>query len=151
MRLMLISERVLLTLWVGGLWAVGYLAAPTLFHVLDDRRLAGTIAGELFSAMSYIGLVAGAILLIGALYAAGRRWRTHWRIWILTAMLLLVAFGEFALRPEMAALRDTGLVEGTEAALRFARLHGVSSTLFLLNSLLGLVLVVFGVAPREDV
>jgi hypothetical protein len=30
------------------LWAVGYLAAPTLFATLSDRVLAGTIAASLF-------------------------------------------------------------------------------------------------------
>ena len=28
-----------LTLWIGGLWAVGYLVAPTLFYTLADRAL----------------------------------------------------------------------------------------------------------------
>ncbi|MCE2832533.1 MAG: DUF4149 domain-containing protein, partial [Oxalobacteraceae bacterium] len=41
--------RVLLvTFWVGSLWTVGYLAAPTLFATLPDRALAGSIAGSLF-------------------------------------------------------------------------------------------------------
>ena len=26
-----------ITLWVGALWAIGYLAAPTLFRLLDDK------------------------------------------------------------------------------------------------------------------
>lgn len=64
-------------------------------------------------------------------------------------MMLLIMVGEFGLRPEMTVLRDAGLVEGTEASARFARLHGVSSVLFLFNSLMGLVLVVFGVVPRD--
>lgn len=150
MRLMLVSERVLLTLWVGSMWAVGYLAAPTLFNVLDDRRLAGTIAGHLFGAISYIGFVAGGLLLLGALYAAGRCWYKRWRVWGLIAMLAVTAVGEFLLRPEMSVLRDAGLVEGTETAARFAYLHGLSSTLFLFNSLMGLILVMFGVVPKED-
>jgi len=33
-----------ITLWVGGLWAVGYLAAPMLFYNLSDRMLAGMVA-----------------------------------------------------------------------------------------------------------
>jgi len=40
---------IVITLWVGALWAIGYLAAPTLFHVLDDRALAGKVAGQLFT------------------------------------------------------------------------------------------------------
>lgn len=149
-RLVSVSERVLLTLWVGGMWITGYLVAPVLFNMLDDRRLAGAAAGALFSAISYIGLVAGALLLLIALYTASRRWYASWRIWGLVAMMLLIVVGEFGLRPEMTVLRDAGLVEGTEVAARFARLHGLSSVLFLFNSLMGLVLVVFGVVPRDE-
>jgi hypothetical protein len=32
-----------ISLWVGGLWAVGYLAAPILFFSLDNRMLAGLV------------------------------------------------------------------------------------------------------------
>lgn len=150
MRLVAVSERILLTLWVGGMWTTGYLMAPVLFDMLDDRRLAGTVAGALFGASSYIGLMAGALLLLAALYVAGRRWYANWRIWALATMMLLIVVGEFGLRPEMTVLRDAGLVEGTEAAARFARLHGLSSALFLYNSLMGLVLVIFGVVPRDE-
>jgi hypothetical protein len=40
-----------LTLWVGGFWAIGYLAAPMLFYNLDDRMLAGMLAGKMFTGM----------------------------------------------------------------------------------------------------
>ena len=32
------------TLWVGGLWAIGFMAAPALFASLKDRVLAGEVA-----------------------------------------------------------------------------------------------------------
>ena len=38
-----------ITLWVGGLLAIGYIAAPVLFASLGDRQLAGMIAGRLFA------------------------------------------------------------------------------------------------------
>ena len=44
-----------LTLWIGGLWAVGYLVAPTLFYTLADRALAGMVAGKLFTLIAYVG------------------------------------------------------------------------------------------------
>ena len=46
------------TLWVGGLWAIGYLAAPVLFSALSDKMLAGMLAGRMFSLIEYIGGVA---------------------------------------------------------------------------------------------
>ncbi len=126
------------------MWTVGYLVAPTLFAQLADRALAGAIAGQLFSIMSYIGLLAGGILLAGQFYQAPAGWRQNWRIGILIVMLLIIVIGEFYLQPLMADLKQAGLMQGSENAKQFGQLHGIASTLYVINSLLGLVLVVFG-------
>ncbi|MFZ5594387.1 MAG: DUF4149 domain-containing protein [Pseudomonadota bacterium] len=142
MRMVSISERILLTLWVGGLWAIGYLAVPVLFHALDDRQLAGELAGRMFGILSIVGLMCGVLLLIGALYRAGARWQRAWRVWVLLAMLVLVATGFFVLQPMMQDLKAQGLVEGSAQAAKFGRLHGISSIMYLVTSLLGLALVI---------
>ena len=135
------SERVLLSLWVGGLWAIGYLAVPILFATLEDRMLAGMLAGKMFSAMSFIGLGAGMALLLMALMTSARP-LSQWRVRLLLLMLVIVAVGEFVLQPMMAGLKVEGLVEGSETAARFAMLHGVASILYLINSLSGLALLI---------
>jgi dipeptide/tripeptide permease len=115
--------------------------------MIFDRFVAGGIAGRLFSIMSYIGLVCGTLLLTSVIYQAGREWRRIWRVWVLVAMLLMVTIGEFMLQPMMQALKAAapqGFVPGSAQAARFGMLHGISSTLFLATSLLGLVLVIFG-------
>jgi len=56
-------------------------------------------------------------------------------------MLGLVIVGEFVLQPMMAELKMEGLVAGSEQAASFARLHGIASILYLINSLAGAVLV----------
>jgi hypothetical protein len=139
-----ITERILLTLWIGGLWSVGYIVAPTLFAMLNDRSLAGAVAGQLFSIMSYLGLVAGGVLLSAQFYRAESLWYRNWRIGVLLLMLLVIVIGQFYLQPLMAELKTAGLSEGSDNARRFGQLHGVASVLFLINSLLGLGLVVFG-------
>ena len=55
-------ERVLLTLWVGGLWVTGLVVVPVLFRNYE-RMVAGDIAGRLFAAMSWLGMLCGALLL----------------------------------------------------------------------------------------
>jgi uncharacterized membrane protein len=60
-----------LTLWVGGLWTIGFVVAPTLFRSLDSRAQAGAIAGELFSLMAYIGLACGGYLALYRLFRFG--------------------------------------------------------------------------------
>lgn len=140
----LIGERILLTLWVGALWAIGYLAVPTLFAQLDDRVLAGLLAGRMFTLVSFLGLFCGGVLLVGAWLRQGRMALRSVRAWLLVVMLLLVAVGEFGLQPLMAQLKAQGLVEGSTQAVQFARLHGVASVLYLINSLCGLLLIGLG-------
>lgn len=145
-----IPERIALTLWVGGMWITGYLVAPMLFSTLEDRVLAGMLAGRMFSAMSYVGLVCAGLLLLTHFqkhWPSG--WR-QWRRWILLAMLLVILIGEFVLQPMMAELKTQGLDEGSAAQQRFGMLHGISSTLFLFNSLAGLALVIFGLEPDNQ-
>jgi len=141
-KILLITERMMLTLWVGSLWAVGAMVAPVLFTQLDDRALAGSLAGNLFTLTALLGLVCGSILLIASLL---RTARYDWRAWVTTAMLLLVAAGQFLLAPMIGDLRGEGLADSAE----FARLHGLASLLFMLTAGLGLLLVAAGRA-RDD-
>jgi hypothetical protein len=138
------AERSLLTLWVGGLWVAGYVVAPSLFTSLDDRQLAGQLAGQVFRIVSYIGLIAGGLLLISMLVRVRSSWAHEWRVWVLVAMLTLVAVGVFVMQPMMAELKVGGIIPGSERAAAFGRMHGISSILFLMTSLLGLSLVAVG-------
>ena len=131
---LLIGERLLLTLWVGGLWTVGFIVAPMLFNSLEDRALAGTLAGNLFQIMSYIGLVCGVLLLLGNQF---RNRRVNWRTYVLLLMLLMVILNEFLVSPYIASLRQTDAVSSST----FAMAHGTASVIFLITSLLGLFLV----------
>ncbi len=142
------GERILLTLWIGGMWAIGYIVAPTLFSILDDRILAGTIAGRLFFIMSLVGIFCSTVLLAGQIMQFGKSCfsKKHWQTWILILMLLIILIGQFILQPMMSELREAGLVADTK--IKFGRLHGLSSMLFLVNSLAGLVLIVFGMNRR---
>ena len=131
-----VGERVLLTLWVGGLWAIGYMVAPALFATLEDRALAGNLAGLMFEIIAWTGMACAPVLLIINQIRYPQR-RLNWRMLVLLAMLLLVMLGQFVLAPMMADLRAAGQA----GAAAFARLHGIASLVYLANSVLGLVLV----------
>ncbi len=140
-------DRIALTLWVGGLWVVGYLVAPTLFAALTDRALAGELAGRLFTLMSWVGLGSGALLLLVRLLPGSDAARGS--LVVILLMLLITVVGQFGLLPAIAELKQLapGAIQpGHPGYASFAWLHGVSSTLFLINSLLGLLLVVY---PRR--
>ncbi|MDR2260751.1 MAG: DUF4149 domain-containing protein [Azoarcus sp.] len=137
--------RLLVVLWVGGMWTVGYIAAPVLFDMLDDRMLAGNIAGRLFTFIAWIGMGAALYLLV---FMSARRGRAvlRDRLFRVTAvMLACVAVGYFGIQAEMAALKaGVGAMDVMESAVRerFAVLHGMSSAIYLAQSVLGAWLVV---------
>jgi len=136
---------VALTLWVGGMWVVGYVVAPTLFAGLGDRQLAGLVAGKLFTLMGWIGLACGAYLFLFLLQRLGAGAFRRSALWLTLVMLALVAASQFGIQPLMAQLKaEAWPREVMETVLRdrFAAWHGISSILYLVQSILGLWLVI---------
>jgi len=138
-------RRLLAALWAGSLWTTGYLVAPTLFATLADRMLAGTIAGNVFRTEAWVSLACGAALLL-LLWATPVDESEHGimrkvrssrskTMMIILAMLLCTAVSYFGLQPVMASLRAGGLADEA-ARSRFGLLHGISSGIFLVQSIL---------------
>ena len=144
---------VALTLWVGGLWVIGYLVAPTLFATLsNDRQTAGLLAGRLFESMGWVGLACAVYLLLFVLLRVGTTALRRWNFWLLVLMLLLTAISLFGVQPLLAQLKADALPrEVVESVLRnrFAAWHGVSSILYLVQTLLGLLLVTSSGRPTR--
>jgi len=137
--------NIAVTLWVGGMLAVGYLAAPVLFSQLADRSVAGTVAGEMFSVMAWVGLACGSYLLLFVLLGKGWRAIRSGVFWIVLLMLALTMAGHFGVQPILAQLKADALPRQVmESALRdrFSTWHGVSSGLYLVQTLLGIALVI---------
>jgi len=135
-----------ITLWVGGMWAIGYIAAPVLFSTLGDRQLAGAVAGRLFALIGWIGLASAAYLMIFMTARRGVHVFRNAGFWLVFLMVLLVAASQFGIQPLMAQLKAAALPrEVMESVMRdrFAAWHGISSILYLVQSLLGLWLVVW--------
>jgi len=138
--------EIAITLWVGGLWAIGYLAAPVLFASLGDRQLAGMVAGKLFALIGWLGLGGAGYLLVFLFARWGGLVFKRAVFWLVIAMALLTAASQFGIQPLMAQLKADALPrEVMESVLRdrFAAWHGVSSILYLVQSVLGLWLVVW--------
>lgn len=133
------------TLWVGGLWAVGYVVAPTLFHELPgNRALAGHLAGRMFAIVAWVGIGCAAYLMSFLLLRFGAAALKSGVFWLVLLMLLLTLAGHFGVQPVLAQLKAEALPrEVMESVLRdrFARWHGISSVLYLIQSLLGAALL----------
>jgi hypothetical protein len=134
----------MLVLWIGGIWAIGYVAAPVLFASLGDKQLAGVLAGNLFEWMAWIGIASGVYLLIYRIARDGGVALKSLFFWVVAVMLVLTLIGQFGIRPILQGLKDQAMpyaVMQSVFADRFARWHGISSILYLIQSALGLLLV----------
>jgi hypothetical protein len=134
-----------ITAWVGGLWAVGYLAVPTLFHAQPDKQLAGMLAGQMFVALGYVGIVCGVYLLLYRFLTSGKAAFRETLFIVIAAMLLISLLIQFGIQPLMADLKIQALpldVMRSTFAEQFKMWHGISSILYLVQSLLGALLVI---------
>ncbi len=138
-------QTVVLTFWVGALWTTGVLVAPLIFRTLPDRVLAGALAGALFSTIATAGLLCGTLLVAGAFVRHGRECLRKPFAWLTLVMVLLTAAGQFGIQPTLAALKGQAApLDVMQSPLResFANWHVVASSLYLVNCVLGLALVV---------
>lgn len=138
---------ILTGLWVGSLFTVGYLVVPTIFANLQDRQVAGMIAAAIFQAEAYVSVVVCVALLLLANALIKRKLDDYRSIrWVTLVLLLISALTCFGIIPYMDGLRKEALLLGmpvmaSPSAALFGRLHGISSGLFLIQSVLGLWMV----------
>ena len=138
-------QSIAVTLWVGGLWVIGLVVTPFLFHTLTDRAQAGLLAGHLFTVMAYAGLGCGGYLLLFRLAIFGSHALRQLLFWVVLLMVALDAAGQFGVQPIMAGLRQQALPKEVMESLfrdRFAAWHGVASVIYLVECVLGLIVVV---------
>jgi len=143
---MLANARLLLAaLWAGSVWAVSYLAAPSAFAVLDSTQ-AGNVVGVMLTRSAWLAIVLAASLAFlsaraGDLDARRKRWLAG----LIAGMLACSLVVYLGLQPMMAAIREAAGPAGVRASPQwgtFAALHGVSQALYLVESILGAILVV---------
>jgi hypothetical protein len=106
--------------------------------------LAGMLAGKMFSAMAWVGMVCAGWLLMFRFARFGVDALKQSFFWIALLMLLMTLAGHFGIQPILVQLKEAALPKDVMQSLfrdRFATWHGVSSVVYLIQSLLGLVLV----------
>ncbi len=127
----------LAAVWAGIMLAVGGLAAPSLFMVLE-RQLAGQAAGRIFTLEAKLSLGLAMVLFM----IERRRTRDladsgeasaamTGNLLIILGTLFLAIFGEFVLHPMIEAAKA-----GQATPLSFGALHGISSLLYWLRAVL---------------
>jgi len=144
--LMLLS----LAVWIGGIIFFS-IVAPTAFHVLPTRLLAGTLVGTLLGKLHWIAVVSGIVYLISSLaYSRLTEGTAHafaLRHVLICLMLALTLFSQFWITSRMITLRakvatfDTAATLNDTARVQFDALHVWSTRVEGAVLLLGLVAV----------
>lgn len=135
------GERLLLTLWIGSLWSIGYLAVPMAFANLE-LTIAGDYAGKLFYAVNILSLISACILLISRLFVFGvTTFHRYWRSWLILVMLIMSVVFLLFIQPDMASIKLLDWRTDPILTERFNMLHKLSESMYMLMSLLGLMLV----------
>ena len=122
-----------IALWLGMLGFFVFAVAPAAFATLD-RPGAARLVTAVLSRSYWAGLALGLLGVAGLLARGSRRsWADRLSLGLGLLMLALTAWSLFGLMPEAEALRDRALaarLAGTPdapEALRFGRIHGLST------------------------
>ncbi|AXK38380.1 DUF4149 domain-containing protein [Crenobacter cavernae] len=134
-------RAIAITFWIGGMWVVGLVVAPVLFSHLD-KATAGMVAGRLFAAIAWVGLICGTLLLVDSVWQNGVRAFKTLALWLIVGMLACTLINHFAVTPIIANLKAQMSQAATGAfGGGFATWHTISSLIYLVQSLMGLVFV----------
>jgi hypothetical protein len=143
---------------VGGLVALGGIAAPAIFDVLalrripEDRLVAGAIFGEILRRFHLVEYACGLVVFLSLTARAilgPRPRRVGMRAGLAMAMLGAVLYSGLVISPRIARIQqDAGvapsrLAETDPRRVEFGRLHGLSFAIQLVPAVGGLLLLIF--------
>jgi hypothetical protein len=144
--LMLLS----LVVWIGGIVFFAIMA-PTAFHLLPTRLLAGTLVGNLLTKLHWIAIVSAVVYLMSSLAYSyiidGTAHVFAMRHVLICGMLALTLVSQFWITPRMLALRaqvanfDAAATLNDAARVQFDALHVWSTRLEVTVLLLGLAVI----------
>jgi Domain of unknown function (DUF4149) len=147
-----------IVVWVGGLFALGAIAAPAVFDTVaarqlpDGRLVGGAIFGEILQRFHHVSYICGLVipLSLAARAVLGPRPRRFAiRMGVAVAMLVATAYSGLVLSPQIARLQSSAAVapsslsETDPRRVEFGRLHGLSTVVQLVPLLGGLALLFF--------
>lgn len=147
-----------LALWVGGIAALSWVAAPAVFKTAPSRPVAGEIFGSVLRAFGYVEMACAAVLAVSAIVLGWRSPEEGWikatrlvLVGLMVALLMTYALGVHpAMAQERARVADfAARAEGDPARARFDRLHRWSVRLVGTNLLIGIALLVFSASTLK--
>jgi Domain of unknown function (DUF4149) len=149
-----------IAVWIGGLLALGAIAAPAIFEVvslrqvLDGRLLSGAIFGEVLRRFHLVTYGCGAVIIVALAARAvlgPRPRRFSIRLGVAVLMVGASLYSGMILSSRIervqqeigARVAPSSLPAGDPRRVEFGRLHGQSTLVQLVPILGGLVLMLF--------
>ncbi len=149
-----------IAVWIGGLLALGAVAAPAIFDVValrqvpDGRMLSGAIFGEVLRRFHLVSYGCGALILVSLVTRAvlgPRPRRFSLRLTVATLMLAASLYSGIVLssrihrvQHEIGVSTSPSSLPATDPRrLEFGRLHGQSTLIQLVPLIGGVVLMLF--------
>lgn len=134
------------SLWLGAMALLAFVVAPAAFATLE-REAAGRLVSAVFPRYYAAGLLLG-VLALGGIgwrwWAGGWRFRDGLALALVLVMLGLTLYAWAVVLPQAHAAREALRQTGAAStdALRFARLHRLSSVLNAMAMVTGIALLV---------
>lgn len=156
MALLRVASLVVVAIWVGGLAALGFVAAPEIFATLESadpatgRVLAGQVFGAVFERFQHWAWGLGGLLIVLLITRAllgPRPRRLALRIWAIVGMITISLVTALVITPRIDRIRrdTTGAVaalpDSDARKAEFGRLHAISNVLMLFTLLGGVGLL----------
>jgi len=149
-----VAGTLALALWFGGGVVAGFIAPQAAFGVLADRAQAGSIAGIVLGRYAGIAVISG-LVYVATWFFSGvspRPFRKR-SLMVVGAALLVIAFSQWYVSPQVAALRTQMATVGVTPDLqsRFDSFHTLSVILFGVQWLLaGTALVLHALRGQQS-
>tara|TARA_B100000787_G_C16093425_1_gene250040 strand:- start:366 stop:812 length:447 start_codon:yes stop_codon:yes gene_type:complete len=134
---------IITSLWVGGLWSM-LMVTTILFNKIPSSYIAGAIASDMFAFMNLFGMFSSGFLIIYGFKKVKLLFLRATTFWILLLMLLLILISYFGINPIIENLNDSSFTkEMIESVFkdRYSTWHGVANSAFLIECVLGILLV----------
>jgi uncharacterized membrane protein len=137
-----------IALWIGGMAFFSFMAAPSIFKVLE-REEAGKVVADIFPKYYWQGIICGAIALLTSVVLGMReRWNMLLivRTIMIGVMFIGVLYSVAILQPKIQTVKAQitsfeSLSPTDPLRLEFGRLHGRSFSVNAAVLLLGVVVV----------
>ncbi len=134
---------IIATFWIGGLWAM-LMVTNVLFDRIPSSYIAGNLAGDMFQFMNYFGLASAFFIIISNFKINGIKFLRHSTLWLIIIIASLILLNTFGIQPLLESLKFEAFpkeVMESVFADRFGTWHGVASVSYLIECILGLILI----------